>query len=217
MSMAGDYVGQFPATPDGAVLDVPAARRPIRELPDRLISQIAAGGWSAARPRWCASWWTTRWTPAPPRSWCASRPAASAASGRGRRLRHPAEPSCRWRCKRHATSKIGSLAELEIVATMGFRGEALAAINSGGRAEHRRAPLDAPHAHRLEARSGELAPAARATGTSVEVRELFFSTPARRKFLKTDATELAHCIEAVRRHALPAGRGFAVWHEGSGW
>ena len=67
----------------------------------------------------------------------------------------------------------------------------------------------------LDGRTGELRPAARATGTTVEVKELFFSTPARRKFLKTDATELAHCIEAVRRHALARPDvGFAVWHEG---
>jgi DNA mismatch repair protein MutL len=67
----------------------------------------------------------------------------------------------------------------------------------------------------LDGRSGELRPAARATGTTVEVKELFFSTPARRKFLKTDATELAHCIEAVRRHALARPEvGFAIWHEG---
>src|SRR5690606_7842712 len=74
---------------------------------------------------------------------------------------------------------------------------------------------DAPHAHRLDARSGELTPAARSVGTSIEVRELFFSTPARRKFLKSDATELAHCVEAVRRHALARPDvAFSVWHEG---
>jgi DNA mismatch repair protein MutL len=67
----------------------------------------------------------------------------------------------------------------------------------------------------LDARSGELRPAARGTGTTIEVKELFFSTPARRKFLKSDATELAHCTEAVRRHALARPDvGFAIWHEG---
>ena len=117
--------------------------------------------------------------------------------------------------KRHATSKIRSLQELENVSTMGFRGEALAAIASVSEMAVASRTDDAAHAHRLDARSGELTPAARGTGTSVEVRELFFSTPARRKFLKTEGTELAHCIEAVRRHALARPDvGFAIWHEG---
>ncbi|MEO7160253.1 MAG: DNA mismatch repair endonuclease MutL, partial [Polaromonas sp.] len=71
------------------------------------------------------------------------------------------------------------------------------------------------HAWQLDGRTGEFKPASRARGTSIEVRELFYATPARRKFLKTDATELAHCIEAVRRHALVRPDvGFAIWHEG---
>ncbi len=116
--------------------------------------------------------------------------------------------------KRHATSKIGSLLDLEQVATMGFRGEALAAVASVSDLSITSRTADAPHATRLDTRSGELAPAARSGGTSVEVRELFFSTPARRKFLKTDATEAAHCIEAVRRHALARPDvAFAVWHD----
>jgi DNA mismatch repair protein MutL len=74
---------------------------------------------------------------------------------------------------------------------------------------------DEPHGWLLDGRSGELQPTARAPGTTVEVRELFFATPARRKFLKTDATELGHCIEAVRRHALARPDvGFAIWHDG---
>ena len=117
--------------------------------------------------------------------------------------------------QRHATSKIGNLHDLESVATMGFRGEALAAIASISDLSLASRTADALHASRLDARSGELQPAARAQGTSVEVRELFFATPARRKFLKTDATELAHGLEAVRRHALARPDvGFAVWHEG---
>ncbi|MBE2264096.1 MAG: DNA mismatch repair endonuclease MutL, partial [Burkholderiaceae bacterium] len=117
--------------------------------------------------------------------------------------------------KRHATSKIGNLAELEAVGTMGFRGEALAAINSVSDLTLLSRTADDSSAFALDGRTGELRPAARARGTTVEVKELFFSTPARRKFLKTDATELAHCVEAVRRHALTRPDvGFAIWHEG---
>ncbi len=121
--------------------------------------------------------------------------------------------------KRHATSKISSLQDLESVGTMGFRGEALAAINSiadcaiSSRAS---SPNDSKNtAWLLDGRSGELSAAARAQGTTVEVKELFFSTPARRKFLKSDATELSHCLESIRRHALARPDvGFTVWHEG---
>jgi DNA mismatch repair protein MutL len=117
--------------------------------------------------------------------------------------------------RRHATSKIASLGELETVGTMGFRGEALAAINAIAELSLLSRAAGADSAFALDGRTGELRPVARATGTTVEVRELFFATPARRKFLKTDATELAHCIEAVRRHALARPEvGFAVWHEG---
>ncbi|MES2943399.1 MAG: DNA mismatch repair endonuclease MutL, partial [Pseudomonadota bacterium] len=117
--------------------------------------------------------------------------------------------------RRHATSKIASLQDLESVGTMGFRGEALAAINSIADMSLLSRTDSAEHAWQLDGRTGELKPAARARGTSVEVRELFYATPARRKFLKTDATELAHCIEAVRRHALVRPDvGFAIWHEG---
>ena len=117
--------------------------------------------------------------------------------------------------RRHATSKIVSLHELESVGTMGFRGEALAAIASVSELALLSRTAQADTAMRLDGRSGELEPTARAVGTTVEVKELFYSTPARRKFLKTDATELAHCIEAVRRHALARPEvGFAIWHEG---
>ncbi len=117
--------------------------------------------------------------------------------------------------KRHATSKINSLTELESVGTMGFRGEALAAIQSVSELSVLSRTASQDNAMLLDGRSGELQPAARAQGTTVEVKELFYSTPARRKFLKTDNTELAHCVEAVRRHALTRPEvGLAIWHEG---
>ncbi len=116
---------------------------------------------------------------------------------------------------RHATSKIATLAELESVVTMGFRGEALAATAAVAELTLASRTPDAATAHVLDAGSGEIRPVARDVGTTVEVRELFFSTPARRKFLKTDATEFAHCLEAVRRHALVRPDvGFTVWHDG---
>lgn len=117
--------------------------------------------------------------------------------------------------KRHATSKITSLTELESVGTMGFRGEALAAIQSVSELSVLSRTAAQDSAMLLDGRTGELQPAARAQGTTVEVKELFYSTPARRKFLKTDNTELAHCVEAVRRHALTRPEvDFAIWHEG---
>jgi DNA mismatch repair protein MutL len=117
--------------------------------------------------------------------------------------------------KRHATSKITNLNELESVGTMGFRGEALAAIQSVSELSVLSRTAAQDSAMLLDGRSGELQPAARAQGTTVEVKELFYSTPARRKFLKTDNTELSHCVEAVRRHALTRPEvGFAIWHEG---
>ena len=117
--------------------------------------------------------------------------------------------------RRHATSKITSLSDLEQVGTMGFRGEALAAIASVATLALTSRPAAQSHAVRLNARSGEMSAAARAEGTSIEVEELFFNTPARRKFLKSESTELAHCVEAVRRHAIARPDvSFAIWHNG---
>jgi DNA mismatch repair protein MutL len=106
---------------------------------------------------------------------------------------------------RHATSKIASLEELQAVATMGFRGEALASIASVARLSITSRQAGAPHAALLRAEgaaAGKPAPAARAKGTTVLVEDLYFNTPARRKFLRSEPTEFGHCEEAFRRAAL---------------
>jgi DNA mismatch repair protein MutL len=189
--------------------------RPIRELPDELISQIAAGE-------------------------VVERPASvvrelldnAVDSGAGRIVVRLGTGGARlvvveddghgivrdqlaMALRRHATSKIASLQDLEQVSTMGFRGEALAAISAVSEVHIVSRAGSEESAWALDARSGELQPAARGAGTTVQVRELFFSTPARRKFLKSDATELAHCLEAVRRHGLAHPEiEFAVWSDG---
>ena len=193
----------------------PQERRTIRELPDELVSQIAAGE-VVERPASVVRELVDNALDAGSAQigvrLVAGGVRAILIEDDGGGIEAAELPLA---LKRHATSKIRSLDDLESVTTMGFRGEALAAIASVSELALVSRPIGAAHAQRLDARSGELTPAARAQGTTVEVRELFFSTPARRKFLKSDSTELAHCIEAVRRHALVRpGVGFAVWHEG---
>jgi DNA mismatch repair ATPase MutL len=119
---------------------------------------------------------------------------------------------------RHATSKIASLADLERVVSLGFRGEALASIAAVARVTVSSRAGGQPHAWRIGALDGLLGapePAALGRGTVVEARDLFFNTPARRKFLKTAATEYGHCDESLRRLALAHPEcAFTLSHNG---
>ena len=117
---------------------------------------------------------------------------------------------------RHATSKIASLADLERVGSYGFRGEALASIASVARVSITSRHASQDHAFRLRSDADAIEPAALAGGTVIEVADLYFNTPARRKFLKTEATEFAHCDEVLRRMALARPDvAFTLSHNGS--
>ena len=119
---------------------------------------------------------------------------------------------------RFATSKIASLEDLERAATLGIRGEALASIGSVARLAITSRRADDRHAWRIACEAGEvraLEPAALAAGTTVDVEELYFNTPARRKFLKSEATEFARCDEAFSRIALSRPQvAFSLAHNG---
>jgi DNA mismatch repair protein MutL len=119
---------------------------------------------------------------------------------------------------RHATSKLATPDDLNAIATLGFRGEALASIAAVSHFALTSRAAGKPHAWRIEVEGGSVgvvAPAALASGTTVTVQELYFNTPARRKFLRTEATEWGHCEEAFRRVALAhADVGFTLTHNG---
>jgi DNA mismatch repair protein MutL len=193
----------------------PNTSRPIQVLPDALISQIAAGE-VVERPASIVKELLENCIDAG-----ASRIDVRIEGGGIARLtitdngRGIEESQMALALTRHATSKIITLTELENIASFGFRGEALAAIASVSKLTLTSRTATAQNAWVLAPGATNTEPCAGEIGTRVDVVDLFGSIPARRKFMKSEGTEAAHCVETVKRVALahPAPR-FTIWVDG---
>ncbi len=177
--------------------------RPIRALPDQLISQIAAGE-VVERPSAVVKELLENALDAGATQINVRLEEGGvkriAITDNGRGIPPEQMPLA---LARHATSKIASLDDLENVGTLGFRGEALASIASVASVTLTSRTADAAHAWEIVgSHQGTVAPSSGAYGTTVDVQDLYFNTPARRKFLKSEQTEFGHCAEVVRRIAL---------------
>ena len=190
--------------------------RPIQALPDQLISQIAAGE-VVERPSAVVKELLENALDAG-----ATQITIRLEEGGVKRIaitdngRGIAPDQLPLALARHATSKIASLTDLENVGTLGFRGEALASIASVAAVSITSRTADAPHAFEIVgSHQGTVAPSSGAFGTTIDVQDLYFSTPARRKFLKSEQTEYGHCAEVVRRIALARPDvAFSLSHNG---
>jgi DNA mismatch repair protein MutL len=194
----------------------PRAPRPIQALPDQLISQIAAGE-VVERPSAVVKELLENALDAG-----ATQVSVRLEEGGVKRIaitdngRGIPPEQMPLALARHATSKISSLHDLENVGTLGFRGEALASIASVAAVTVTSRTADAPHAWELVgSHLGTVAPSSGALGTTIDVQDLYFNTPARRKFLKSEQTEFGHCAEVVRRIALARPDvSFSLTHNG---
>jgi DNA mismatch repair protein MutL len=190
--------------------------RPIQALPDQLISQIAAGE-VVERPSAVVKELLENALDAGATSITVRLEEGGvkriAITDNGRGIAPDQLPLA---LARHATSKIASLSDLENVGTLGFRGEALASIASVAAVSITSRTADAPHAFEIVgSHQGTVAPSSGACGTTIDVQDLYFSTPARRKFLKSEQTEYGHCAEVVRRIALARPDvSFSLSHNG---